>query len=70
MLIYIVITSLLECYWIAWIANHLLSPIVPYWYRLVLADPSQMNQAGPAQDPRRRQLLEAIGLSKLRTPRL
>ena len=54
LLINIVIKSLLDCYWIAWIANHLLSPIVPYWYRLVLSDPSQMNQAGPAQDPSNR----------------
>ena len=25
--------------------------IAPSWCRLVLSDPSQMNQAGPAQDP-------------------
>ena len=43
---------------IAWIANHLLDllpigRIAPYWYLLVLPDPSQMNQAGPAQAPAR-----------------
>ena len=45
--------SLSDCYWVAWIANHLLDllpigPIAPYWYRLVLSNPSiKPSRRGP-----------------------
>ena len=51
LLIDIVVKSLLDCYWIdgllvTYCTYCLLDQFPPYWYRLMLPDPSQMNQAG------------------------